>query len=169
MKDPEEANQDVLSRAFKRSHRSRPLNHCNNLYFPILFSNHWSVFVVNIKDRKWVFLDSLHHEDHEYQEIVRESVVPSFQLHWDRYVGVSMEFDEYSYLYPEVPQQEDEKSVDCGIFAMMFLQYWKSPRTVLSKCFDSSDVPKIRIKVANELLLMPGNTGLKDRVLQYHS
>ncbi|CAL4896598.1 unnamed protein product [Urochloa decumbens] len=169
MKDPEECNQDVLSRAFKISHRSRPLDRCNNLFFPILFSNHWTVFVVSIKDQKFVFLDSLHHKDHEYQEIVRESVVPSFMLHWDKYVKVPMDFDEYSFLYPEMPQQAIENRVDSGIYAMMCLQYWKSPRTVLSKFFDSRDVPRIRIKVANDLLRMPENTGLKDRVFDFQS
>ncbi|CAL4994265.1 unnamed protein product [Urochloa decumbens] len=169
MKDPEEANQDTLSCAFKRSHRSSPLNHCNNLFFPILFSNHWSVFVVNIKDRKFVFLDSLHDKDHEYHKIVRESVVPSFILHWDKYVNVAMDFDEYSFLYPEMPQQDLQNRVDSGIYAMMCLQYWKSPRTVLSKFFDARDIPRIRIKVANELLRMPENTGLKDRVFDFKS
>ncbi|CAL5038903.1 unnamed protein product [Urochloa decumbens] len=168
MKDPEESNQDILSHAFKISHRSRPLDRCNTL-FPILFSNHWTVFVVNIKDQKFVFLDSLHHKDHEYQEIVRESVVPSFMLHWDKYVKVPMDFDEYSFLYPEIPQQAIENRVDSGIYAMMCLQYWKSPRTVLSKFFDSRDVPRIRIKVANDLLRMPENTGLKDRVFDFQS
>ncbi|CAL4942344.1 unnamed protein product [Urochloa decumbens] len=158
MKDPEESNQDILSRAFKISHRSRPLDRCNN---------HWTVFVVNIKDQKFVFLDSLHHKDHEYQEIVRESVVPSFMLHWDKYVKVPMDFDEYSFLYPEMPQQAIDNRVDSGIYAMMCLQYWKSPRTVLSKFFDSRDVPRIRIKVANDLLRMPENTGLKDRVFDF--
>ncbi|CAL5050886.1 unnamed protein product [Urochloa decumbens] len=166
MKDPDEANQDILCRAFKLSHRNRPLNRCNNLYFPILFNNHWSVFVVNIKDRNFVFFDSLHHKDHEYQEIVRDCVVPSFKLHWDKYVNVAMDFD-YGFLYPDMPLQELDNSIDSGIYAMMCIQYWKSPRTVLSKCFDSSDIPKIRVKVANELLLMPGNTGMKDRVFEY--
>ncbi|CAL4986496.1 unnamed protein product [Urochloa decumbens] len=167
MKDPEESNQDILSRAFKISHRSRPLDRCNNLFFSILFSNHWTVFVVYIKDKKFVFLDSLHHKDHEYQEIVRESMVPSFMLHWDKYVKVPMDFDEYSFLYPEIPQQAIDNRVDSGIYAMMCLQYWKSPKTVLSKFFDSRDVPRIRIKVANELLRMPENTGLKDRVFDF--
>ncbi|CAL4980966.1 unnamed protein product [Urochloa decumbens] len=169
MKDPEESNQDILSHAFKISHRSRPLDRCNNLFFPILFSNHWTVFVVNIKDQKFVFLDSLHRKDHEYQEIVRESVVPSFMLHWDKYVKVPMDFDEYSFLYPEIPQQAIENRVDSGIYVMMCLQYWKSPRTVLSKFFDSRDVPRIRIKVANDLLRMPENTGLKDPVFDFQS
>ncbi|CAL4892616.1 unnamed protein product [Urochloa decumbens] len=125
MKDPEESNQDVLSRAFKISHRSRPLDRCNN--------------------------------------------VPSFMLHWDKYVKVPMDFDEYNFLYPKMPQQAIENRVDSGIYAMMCLQYWKSPRTVLSKFFDSRDVPRIRIKVANDLLRMPENTGLEDRVFDFQS
>ena len=45
------------------------------LYFPICINDHWFVFVVDIKDRKFVFLDSLYHKDHEFQEIARDRLV----------------------------------------------------------------------------------------------
>ncbi|KAG2648910.1 hypothetical protein PVAP13_1NG073200 [Panicum virgatum] len=86
LKDIDEANQEVLARSFKRSSRSRPLNYCNNLFFPIFFNEHWFVFVVDIKDRKFVFLDSLYQKDHEFHEIVRDRLITSFQVHWDNYV-----------------------------------------------------------------------------------
>ncbi|TVU49163.1 hypothetical protein EJB05_00457, partial [Eragrostis curvula] len=71
MKDPEEANYDVLQRAFKLSSKARPLHKSDMLFFPILFENHWFVFVVDIKDRRYVFLDSLHNSDDPYQQHVR--------------------------------------------------------------------------------------------------
>ena len=50
---------------------------------------------------------------------------------------------------------------------MMFLQCWKSPRSVLRNIFDSSDIPSIRVKFANDLLFLPGNSGMKNRVIEY--
>ncbi|RLN09635.1 hypothetical protein C2845_PM11G16190 [Panicum miliaceum] len=129
----DEANQDIQARAFKRSFWNRPLNHSNNLFFPIQFRSHWFVFVVNIKDRNFVFLDSLHHKDHEFQEFVRERLVSSFQFHWDKYVQIDMNFDEYQLLYPIVPEQPADN----------------------------------RVKIANELLFLPGNSGMKNRVIEF--
>jgi hypothetical protein len=31
--------------------------------------------------------------------------VPAFQLYWDRYIKVPMNFDEYDLVYPDVPEQ----------------------------------------------------------------
>ncbi|PVH38664.1 hypothetical protein PAHAL_5G320400 [Panicum hallii] len=154
LKDVDEANQDVLARSFKRSSRNRPINNSNNLYFPILFSEHWFVFVVDIKDHKFIFLDPLYHKDHEFHEIVRDRLV-------------DMGFDEYEILYPDVPRQPLENSVDSGIYAMMFVEYWKSPRTVLRNIFESSDIKNRRVKIANDLLFLPGNSGMKSRVIEY--
>ncbi|CAL5062565.1 unnamed protein product [Urochloa decumbens] len=167
LKDDDEANHEVLARAFKRSSKSRPLNHCNNLYFPTCYNNHWFVFVVNIKDNNFVFLDPLHHKDHEFVEYVTEKMVNHFQLHWDKYVRTDMKFDDYNYLYPDMPEQALDSSFDSGIFAMMSLSHWNSPRSVLRHKFDSSDIPTIRVKIANELVFQPTNEGNKTRVIEY--
>ena len=56
------------------------------LYFPICVNNHWFVFVLDIKDHKFVFLNSLYPKGHEFQEIARDYLVryihlyPCFQL-----------------------------------------------------------------------------------------
>ncbi|CAL4975410.1 unnamed protein product [Urochloa decumbens] len=167
LKDDDEANHEVLACAFKRSSKSRPLNHCNNLYFPTCYNNHWFVFVVNIKDNNFVFLDPLHHKDHEFLEYVTEKMVNHFQLHWDKYVRTDMKFDDYNYLYPDMPEQALDSSFDSGIFAMMSLSHWNSPRSVLRYKFDSSDIPTIRVKIANELVFQPTNEGNKTRVIEY--
>jgi hypothetical protein len=56
--DPDEASEYTLSRAFRGSKKARPLYKCDMLFYPILFERHWFVFVVDIKDKLWVFLDS---------------------------------------------------------------------------------------------------------------
>ncbi|CAL4930323.1 unnamed protein product [Urochloa decumbens] len=167
LKDVDEANHEVLARAFRRSSKSRPLDRCNNLYFPTCYNNHWFVFVVNIKDNNFVFLDPLHHKDHEFIDHVTEKMVNHFQLHWDMYVKTDMKFDDYHYLYPDMPKQALDNSFDSGIFAMMSLTHWISPRSVLRHKFDSSDIPTIRVKIANELVFQPTNEGNKTRVIEY--
>jgi hypothetical protein len=50
---------------------------------------------------------------------------------------------------------------------MMFVEHWKSPRSVMQNIFDSSDIPNIRVKVANDLMFLPGNSGMKNRAIDY--
>ncbi|PVH66611.1 hypothetical protein PAHAL_1G298300 [Panicum hallii] len=50
---------------------------------------------------------------------------------------------------------------------MMFLEHWTSPRSLLTQIFSVSDVPRIRIKIANELMFVPANTWLKRLVISF--
>ncbi|KAL6643820.1 hypothetical protein ACP70R_018586 [Stipagrostis hirtigluma subsp. patula] len=169
LKHPEDAVESVLQRAFVRSRKARPLEDSNLLFFPVLFENHWFVFVVDIKDNYFVFLDSFYTQDDPYQQHVRDRLIPSFIFHWNKFVHTNkeMNFERYQVIYPVVPQQGEDNLVDCGVFIMMFLENWHSPRTVLNSLFDINDIPKIRIKLANELMFLANNTGCKRRVLEF--
>uniref|UniRef100_A0A0A8ZYN5 Ubiquitin-like protease family profile domain-containing protein n=1 Tax=Arundo donax TaxID=35708 RepID=A0A0A8ZYN5_ARUDO len=68
LKHPNEANQLTLVNAFRRSKKARPLHLSNLIFFPIHLENHWFVFVVDIKDLLWVFLDSYYTEEFEYHQ-----------------------------------------------------------------------------------------------------
>jgi hypothetical protein len=56
---------------------------------------------------------------------------------------------------------------DSGIYAMMFLEYWKSPRTVLRKVLYYTNIPNLRIQFPNDLMFVPGNSGMKSRVVEF--
>ena len=110
------------------------------LYFLTFYEDHWFVFVVDIKDRKFVFLDSFYSELHAYQQYVREKMVCfdssalffcfvlvinylmiflyfliqilEFQFWWNRFVKTDTKFREYGVIYPSVPKQSlDNKYV----------------------------------------------------------
>uniref|UniRef100_A0A0A8ZU00 Ubiquitin-like protease family profile domain-containing protein n=1 Tax=Arundo donax TaxID=35708 RepID=A0A0A8ZU00_ARUDO len=167
LKHPTEANDEVIGRAFRLSSKARPLPHCNMLFFPTFYENHWFLFVVDIKDSKFVFLDSYYSKDDKYQEHVRDRMIMSFQVQWDRYVNVDMKFDEYGVVYPDIPRQPHDNHFDSGIYTMMGLEHWTSPRSLLSTIFQPSDIPTIRIKIANQLMFLPRNSGMKNLVLTY--
>ncbi|TVU16244.1 hypothetical protein EJB05_39796, partial [Eragrostis curvula] len=97
----------------------------------------------------------------------RSDIIPNFQYHWYANGGVDMPFDEYTELYPDVPFLDPEHAFDAGIYVMLFLELWHSPRTLLSQLFDSSDVPNIRIKIANTLLFLHQNVGKKYLVTDF--
>ena len=50
------------------------------LYFPSLFERHWFVFAVDIKARKFIFLDSSYSKESSYQKAASHKLVISFFL-----------------------------------------------------------------------------------------
>ncbi|CAN6303832.1 unnamed protein product [Urochloa humidicola] len=184
VKDINDADQDVLARAFKCASRARPLHRSELLFFPTCYEDHWFVFVVAIKYRKYVIdhwfvfvvaikyrkyviLDSVYNENHEFQEVVRERMRTSFEYHWSKYVHLDMGFPHYSFIYPTVPKQPSDNNTDSGIYAMIFIENWISPRTCLTSLFTPEDIPNIRIKITNNLFFHPKNSGMKQRVFEY--
>ncbi|KAG0535652.1 hypothetical protein BDA96_04G384100 [Sorghum bicolor] len=157
--DFDQADQDLLMRSFRRSAKARPLPQSN--------MKHWFVFVVDIKDRHFVFLDSYYDRNSQYHQDIEHRLINSFQYHWDKFVQVDMDFSFYGVVYPKVPEQPLQNSPDSGIYAMMFLEYWTSPRVLLGNLFNHEDIPSIRIKIANELFFHHKNTGMKHRVYDY--
>nr|TKW33395.1 hypothetical protein SEVIR_2G232200v2 [Setaria viridis] len=133
-----------------------------SLYFSIFYDDHWFLFIVDIKDSKFVFLDSYYTENDEYHVYVKEQMIPLFVFWWNKFVCVSKTFEEYELLYPRIPRQ-----VDSGVFVMIFLEYWESPRSLLANLFEEKDIPNIRIKIANDLVFSHKNSGNKDLVITF--
>jgi hypothetical protein len=48
------------------------------LYFPTFYDDHWFVFVVDIKDSKFAFLDSYYKKDDEFHTYIRDLMVRVF-------------------------------------------------------------------------------------------
>ncbi|TVT99258.1 hypothetical protein EJB05_55385, partial [Eragrostis curvula] len=165
--EPEQANDAVLKRGFEICSKGRPLSKSNLLFFPTCYDNHWFVFVVDIVDHNFVFLDPFYSKDDAFQVYVRDRMIYSFMIQWDKYVGVDMKFDKYDVIYPLVPAHSEDNMFDSGIISMMCVEYWISPRVMLSTIFSPSDAPNIRVKIANNLLFNPRNKGNKNLVIAY--
>ncbi|CAL4911061.1 unnamed protein product [Urochloa decumbens] len=168
LKNYDEADEDVLSRAFKRLSKIRPVTHSNMLFFPSFYDEHWFVFVVDMKERKYVMLDSLYKEDDEYQQYVSQRMRASFQYYWQKILQVDIGFEDFQLIYPAVPRQPSGHENDSGIYAMMFLEHWLPNTSSLSSLFGPKDIPNIRIKIANDLVFQPKNSGMKNRVIEFH-
>ncbi|OQU92436.1 hypothetical protein SORBI_3001G343766 [Sorghum bicolor] len=167
LKDSDVANEDILNKAFTRTSKSRPLYCSNLLFFPCLYDEHWFVFVVDIKDRSFVFLDSYYGLQDEYQVEMRDKLISNFKFWWKKFGLIDMGFHGYTVSYHFVPKQAANNLSDSGIFAMMFLEHWKSPRSSIFTLFKESDIPNLRIKFANDLVFSAKNTGRKDLVTSY--
>uniref|UniRef100_K3Y235 Ubiquitin-like protease family profile domain-containing protein n=1 Tax=Setaria italica TaxID=4555 RepID=K3Y235_SETIT len=134
-----------------------PKGHPNDSKRHYFFSNISFLFIVDIKDSKFVFLDSYYTKNDEYHAYVKDQM----------YVCVSKHFEESELLYPRVPRQSESNEVDFGVFVMMFCENWELPRSPLANLFQEKDIPNIRIKIANDLVFSHKNNGNKDLVITF--
>ena len=132
------------------------------LYFPICRFNHWFSFVVCLKERLFVFLDSFYDQFSDFHLDIRDTMVNNFIKIWDMYVTPIMrkriDFENFDIVYPAVPKQTNTH--DCRIFSVMYMKHW-TPRTPIGNLFSSADIDNIRIKLANELYFSTFNSADK--------
>ncbi|KAL6867652.1 hypothetical protein ACP4OV_015676 [Aristida adscensionis] len=148
----------MIRKAFEGASLARKM-HLSNM--------HWFLFVVDIKDRLFVFLDSLFSEDDEYQVYVRGVLVESFKILWSRFNSLNhLPFEEYRVVYPTTPKQENKDDYD--VFLIKFLGLWNSPRVCLPTLLSSQHIPNIRIQLVNEFFFSPLNQADKSVVLKIY-
>uniref|UniRef100_A0A0E0MFH5 Ubiquitin-like protease family profile domain-containing protein n=1 Tax=Oryza punctata TaxID=4537 RepID=A0A0E0MFH5_ORYPU len=132
------ADLEKVQKSFEGASKARSLHLCNVLYFPIHYNQHWFLLIVDIKDRMFVFMDSLHEADHEYFE----NIILLLEV-WDKYVCTAMDFNSFKIVFPPVPHLESE--CDSGIFTMKYMEIW-SPRTMMINEFTKEHINNIRVK-----------------------
>uniref|UniRef100_A0A0E0NXW6 Ubiquitin-like protease family profile domain-containing protein n=1 Tax=Oryza rufipogon TaxID=4529 RepID=A0A0E0NXW6_ORYRU len=134
MKHPSKTNFGMVQKSFSGASLARPIEICDMLFFPILHLRHWFLFVVDLKDESFVFIDSLFEEEEEedYQYNARCRLI----------------------IYPPRPRQTNR--LDCGIFTLKFMEIWR-PRVLLTNQFSQKDIPNIRIQYVNKLFFHPCN------------
>ncbi|CAD6251554.1 unnamed protein product [Miscanthus lutarioriparius] len=112
---------NTVKNCFLGANSAHKLHLSEKLCFPIILHKHWFVFIVDLKNKLFVFLDSYFSGDHNFQIEARTKL-----------------------------------SVDCGVFALKFMELWD--RNVdLKDMFDHSDIPNIRIKLGVDLFFSKGN------------
>uniref|UniRef100_A0A0E0FW04 Ubiquitin-like protease family profile domain-containing protein n=1 Tax=Oryza nivara TaxID=4536 RepID=A0A0E0FW04_ORYNI len=97
---------------FRSCHPSKSKKHyffsSIGLFFPIVKSRHWVVFVIDLKSERFVFLDSLYDEESFYHAELRPKLISNFSLAWNLYVqDHSIDFNRFSVIYPPVPKQNN--------------------------------------------------------------
>ncbi|EEC72551.1 hypothetical protein OsI_05970 [Oryza sativa Indica Group] len=143
-----------IEKSFQGAATARILHKCDLLSFPICYLEHWFLFVVDIKDRMLVFLDSLHEKDDPYFDPIMDLMISNLQNAWDEAEESAMDFNSFEIFFPHVPREEN--NADSGIFVMKSIELW-SPRSLLCNEFDKSDINMIRIQLANQIFFNEKN------------
>uniref|UniRef100_A0A0E0JZU9 Ubiquitin-like protease family profile domain-containing protein n=1 Tax=Oryza punctata TaxID=4537 RepID=A0A0E0JZU9_ORYPU len=152
---------EKVDKSFTGAGKARKLNLCDMLFFPIYYNEHWFLFIVDIKDRMLVILDSLHHEGHDYFEPILSLLINNLQTVWDKFVDAPLNFHGFKIVFPPVPRQE--YNCDSGVYVMKFVELW-SPRIVLSNVFGNENINNIRVQYANQIFFHPKNRMLQTEI-----
>jgi len=84
----------------------------------VLYCEHWFLFVVDLKQKMFLFLDSYFFKDDDYSVLTRRKLIPRFCHAWDMFVGSNVDFQHFKIAYPRVPKQSN--TVDCGVLSNLW-------------------------------------------------
>ncbi|KAL5677459.1 hypothetical protein ACJX0J_013590, partial [Zea mays] len=149
-----------LRKSFLGANSALKLHRSNKLYFPVCHANHWFLFIVDLKNKRFVFMDSYFDEEDPFQCFVRDKLIRVFKVLWLLYSDSNIDVLSFKILYPAVPKQENTH--DCGIFTLQYMEYWDISVDMMLK-FRTEDIPQIRITLANDLYFSEKNA--KDKSL----
>ncbi|KXG20585.1 hypothetical protein SORBI_3010G223800 [Sorghum bicolor] len=146
---------NVVKNSFHGANSAHKLHLSEKLCFPVWKQEHWFVFIVDLRNKMFVFLDSYYDRDDYFQTCARDSLITSFTECWYEHADVKLDLGNFTIQYPPVPKQENK--FDCGIFTIKFMELWDNS-VDLRRLFSQSDIPNIRIKLAMKLFFSKSNS-----------
>ncbi|XBI95440.1 hypothetical protein VPH35_031905 [Triticum aestivum] len=150
MQNMELNGKELISR-FNKSNR---LDRKDMIMFPVLENidktkpktgNHYWIFNVNIRDRRFEALDSWRTLQNKDLDVCARKMVASFRSLWEEhYASSRVSLDDFGLSNIDVTKQNNE--FDCGVFALTLANGWEA-RVVLN--FRAEDIPSIRKQLTN--------------------
>ncbi|KAM3387038.1 hypothetical protein ACQJBY_010118 [Aegilops geniculata] len=150
MQNMELNGKELISR-FKKSNR---LDRKDMIMFPVLENidktkpktgNHYWIFNVNIRDRRFEALDSWRTLKNKALDVCARKMVASFRSLWEEhYASSRVSLDGFGLTNIDVPKKNNE--FDCGVFALTLANGWEA-RAVPN--FTAEDIPSIRKQLTN--------------------
>ncbi|XP_066323961.1 uncharacterized protein [Miscanthus floridulus] len=152
----------IVQKSFIGANSTYKLHLSDKLCFPVVLHKHWFVFIVDLKNKMFVFLDSYFDSNANFQIDASSKLIIAFKECWYQHAEGYTSLEDFSVSYPAVPKQNN--IVDCGIFAVKFMELWDKDID-LRNVFDQSDIPNIRVKLANNMFFSRANTINKSLVI----
>ncbi|KAL5724769.1 Ulp1 peptidase [Ranunculus cassubicifolius] len=117
---------------------------CDKLFVPIHKEMHWFLGIINKKDEKFQYLDSLKGMDAEVLDVLARYYVDEVKDKTGEDIDVSSWKREYA---DELPAQKNWS--DCGMFMIKYIDFYSRG---LGLFFDQGDIPYFRKRTAKEIL-----------------
>ncbi|KAL4385980.1 hypothetical protein GQ457_09G023750 [Hibiscus cannabinus] len=117
---------------------------CDKIFVPIHKEIHWCLAVINKKDQKFQYLDSLKGKDPNVLRALAKYFVEEVKDKSGKNIDISSWEQEY---VEDLPAQEN--GFDCGMFMLKYIDFYSRG---LSLCFDQEHMPYFRLRTAKEIL-----------------
>ncbi|KAE8711927.1 Ubiquitin-like-specific protease 1A [Hibiscus syriacus] len=117
---------------------------CDKIFVPIHKDIHWCLAVINKKDQKFQYLDSLKGKDPYVLRALGKYFVEEVKDKSGENIDISSWEQEY---VDDLPAQEN--GFDCGMFMLKYIDFYSRG---LSLCFDQEHMSYFRLRTAKEIL-----------------
>ncbi|CAA7057549.1 unnamed protein product [Microthlaspi erraticum] len=117
---------------------------CDMIFVPVHRGVHWTLAVINNRDRKFLYLDSLNGVDPMILNALAKYLGDEAKEKSSKNIDASswdMEFVE------DLPQQQN--GYDCGMFMLKYIDFFSRG---LGLCFSQEHMPYFRLRTAKEIL-----------------
>lgn len=117
---------------------------CEKIFVPIHQEIHWCLAVINKKDKRFQYLDSLGGTDSHALKALARYYVEEIKDKSGKDIDVSSWKLEY---VKDLPAQRN--GFDCGVFMVKYIDFYSRG---LGLCFRQEDMPYFRLRTAKEIL-----------------
>ncbi|KAK2394968.1 Cysteine proteinases superfamily protein [Trifolium repens] len=117
---------------------------CDKIFVPIHQEIHWCLAVINKKDAKFQYLDSLKGMDNRVLKVLARYFVDEVKDKSGKDIDVSTWDKEF---VDDLPEQEN--GFDCGVFMIKYADFYSRG---LGLCFNQEHMPYFRRRTAKEIL-----------------
>lgn len=120
------------------------LHECDKIFVPIHQQYHWCLAVINKKEKKFQYLDSLKGIDTQVLEVLARYFVDEVKDKTGEDVDISYWETEF---VEDLPEQMN--GYDCGVFMVKYADFYSRN---LRLCFNQEHMPYFRLRTAKEIL-----------------
>ncbi|KAG7996032.1 hypothetical protein I3843_01G139200 [Carya illinoinensis] len=117
---------------------------CDKIFVPIHREIHWCLAVINRKDEKFQYLDSLRGMDTQVLKVLARYFVDEVKDKSGKDVNISSWKQEF---VEDLPEQEN--GFDCGVFMIKYADFYSRD---IGLCFSQEHMPYFRKRTAKEIL-----------------
>uniref|UniRef100_A0A1J3ILX0 Ubiquitin-like-specific protease ESD4 n=1 Tax=Noccaea caerulescens TaxID=107243 RepID=A0A1J3ILX0_NOCCA len=137
-------NHEAVRRWTTQSKLGYNLIDCDIIFVPIHGGLHWTLAVVNIRECKFQYLDSLEGFDPRILKSLAKYLVDEVKDKSGKNIDVSLWDMEH---VKDLPRQQN--GYDCGMFMLKYIDFYSRG---LKLCFSQKDMPYFRLRTAKEIL-----------------
>lgn len=117
---------------------------CDKIFIPVHKEIHWCLAVINKKEEKFQYLDSLGGVDNQVMRVLAKYIVDEVKDKNGEDIDVSSWKQEY---VKDLPKQKN--GFDCGVFMIKYADFYSRD---IGLCFKQEHMPYFRLRTAKEIL-----------------